>query len=67
MTPKETVMHNLHKIQSSGFWLVIAIALGFYLGITWELNTLNNKFEETVKIGGMLFKGKVYEVKERLP
>jgi hypothetical protein len=66
MEIKEKINIGLHKAYGSGFWIVILIMIGFYIGITWCERSFDIKFNESIKLGGVLYKSKVYDIKERV-
>lgn len=61
---------NIKKIDSSklyklGFWLIILIMTGFIFGIWASEVRFQQRFDETIKLKGMLYKGKIYDITER--
>lgn len=58
-----TVSSKLHQL---GFWIVILIAIGFWIGIGYNKSQFSDKVDEAINLGGMIHQGKVYDVKERI-
>lgn len=47
-------------------WCLIVFIFGFIVGAKCTLNFNERRLEESIKLGGVLLKDKVYELKERL-
>lgn len=54
------------RIQAYGLWVVLLILLGFWFGVQYSRSTLDDRFDDATQLGGLIYKGKVYDVKERI-
>ena len=54
------------RIQAYGLWIVLLILLGVWIGVRHSKGTLEDRLEEAVQLGGIIYQGKVYDVKERV-
>lgn len=59
----KTVSSKLHGL---GFWIIIILICGFLAGVSYCETSYSNKFNDAVKLGGVIHNGVVYDVKERV-
>jgi NAD/NADP transhydrogenase beta subunit len=62
---KGIFMKFVDAFHKFGLWILIAIALGIYIGITVARGYYVTKMNECIKIGGFLHQEKVYTVTPR--
>ena len=59
----KTVSNKLHGL---GFWIIIILICGFLAGVSYCESTYKGRFDDAIKLGGVIHKGVVYDVKERV-
>lgn len=59
----KTVSNKLHGL---GFWIIIILLVGFTIGVSWSETSISRRFDDAIKLGGMIHNSKVYDVKERV-
>jgi hypothetical protein len=55
----------LQKLQIYGFWSVVLIGIGILIGLSYYNKTRSYDIANTIKIGGFIYDGKVYDIKIR--
>lgn len=56
----------INSFQVYGFWCVIIVMIGFYLGIMYCNKTRKDDIKNSITLKAFIYDNKVYEVKERL-
>jgi len=63
----KTVAHKLaHIITLYGAVAIVAFLFGTSFGYKLATHLYKQKMDEAVKVGGLVYEGKVYDLKERL-
>jgi uncharacterized membrane protein len=63
----KVIIKNIVKsLQIYGFWCVIIIMIGFYLGILYCNKTRKDDIKNSITLKAFIYESKVYEIKERL-
>ena len=52
--------------QIKAFWIVFLILLGIFVGSYVCLKVYDYKTDESIKLGGFIFKDKIYDIRERI-
>ena len=55
-----------NKLHGLGFWIIIILLAGFLMGVSWCETSYRSKFDDAIKLGGVIHNGVVYDVKERV-
>lgn len=63
---KQTVSSIGNKLHSLGFWIIIILMVGFYFGLTYANNRMNDKMGESIELKGMIYNGQVYDIQKRV-
>jgi hypothetical protein len=63
---KKSVLDIVHRIQSMGFWILIIVVSGFYLGTIHSTRSVGTMLDNSITLGGFIHKGKVFDIKERI-
>lgn len=68
---KTVVKNIISEVQKKGFWCVLLIALGFYLGVTYINKDIDKTTKKSIKLGGFIVKNdkgedEVYDVIKRV-
>jgi len=50
------------KIQQIGFWILILMMIGGYVGIEISKHYINKQIDKAIVLGGFVHSGKVYNV-----
>lgn len=59
---KNKIVFVMNKIQAYALWFLMAVLLGVWIGIGYCNKVDDNKKEEAIKLGGLVYKGKVYSI-----
>ena len=63
----KVIIKNIVKsLQIYGFWCVIIIMIGFYLGVSYCNITRKDDMKKSIALKAFIYESKVYEIKERL-
>ena len=59
-------VHNVWtKIQKAGFWWLIIFMLGASIGFKVATHMYATKFDEAIKLGGVIHRAVVYDIRLR--
>lgn len=58
--------HAADLFHKWGMWAILFIAIGVYGGVTVSKGYYNSKMEECIKLQGLVFKDKIYNVTPKI-
>jgi len=59
------IVETWHRFQKAGFWWIIIFMLGASIGFKAAEHLYASKFDDAIKLGGVIHKTIVYDVKLR--
>lgn len=59
------IVETWHRFQKAGFWWLIILMLGASCGFKAAEHLCVTKFDDAIKLGGIIHKTIVYDVKPR--
>lgn len=62
---KILVADTWHRFQKAGFWWLIIFMLGAAIGIKLAEHIYSTKFDDAIKLGGVIHKTIVYDIRLR--
>ena len=62
---KAQIQNIWAKTQKAGFWWLIIFILGGSAGFKYAERQYSTKFDDAIKLGGILHKHEVYDIKLR--
>lgn len=62
---KRIIVEIFREIQMYGFWCIILISIGIFIGISYYNKTKANDTALSIKLGGFVYDNKVYDIKIR--
>lgn len=55
----------IQKVQVYGFWCLLILSLGIFMGMSYNNKTKAGDIATSIKLGGFVHDGKVYDIKIR--
>lgn len=54
------------KIHSLGFWIIILVMFGGYIGIKYAEGRFEGEIAKSIQLGGMIYNNEVYDIQKRV-
>ena len=54
------------KIHSLGFWIIILVLIGIFIGIKRSEDQFEKEMLKSIQIGGMIYNNEVYDIQKRV-
>lgn len=56
----------IQKLQVYGFWTILLIGIGFFLGVQYCNKTRSEDISNAIKLQGFLYKSEPYNISKRI-